>query len=467
LHGLLLEEEGRASVLLSRAGGDLAAIRQRLQVAEAPAHSEKTPLPLSSASQAVLLHATELAAELTAEHTVASEALLLALIRSDEAMRSLAESAGAQIERIEAEIFADKGAPLEMEVPLLLAEPTERIDAARILDASANRAREALRVIEDFCRFVLDDAFLSGEMKRLRHELTEALAGLPPRLMLEARETQRDVGTHITTASEEHRHSLGDVVQANLKRLQEALRSLEEYAKLGNARMGRALEQLRYRTYTLERAIVLGASARERLADVRLYVLLTGSLCRTSMDWTIQEAAAGGARMFQLREKKLDDRALLDCAHRVRRWTRQADALFIMNDRPDIARLAEADGVHLGQDDLSVKDARRILGPDALIGVSTHNLDQLRQAIRNGASYVGVGPTFGSGTKAFAALAGLDFVRQAMAGTSLPAFVIGGINQATIGETVAAGARRVAVSQAICQADDPRAAAAALVQALG
>jgi thiamine-phosphate pyrophosphorylase len=285
-------------------------------------------------------------------------------------------------------------------------------------------------------------------------------------LLLAARETQRDVGTRISTATEQNRHSLRDVVQANLKRLQEALRSMEEHGKLLNPRMAGTLEQLRYRAYTLERSLLLGAGAREQLGEVRLCVLLTGSLCRASLDWTIQEAAAGGARMFQLREKHLDDRALLERARKVRRWTRQAGALFIMNDRPDLARLAEADGVHLGKDDVPVKEARRILGPDAMIGVSTHNLDQLRQAIGDGASYVGVGPTFPSGTKQFAELAGLDFVHQAAAETALPAFVIGGVNLGTINEAAAAGARRVAVSQAVCRADDPRAAAAALLRAL-
>src|SRR5207249_3555462 len=102
---------------------------------------------------------------------------------------------------------------------------------------------------------------------------------------------------------------------------------------------------------------------------------------------------AGGTTMFQLREKNLTDQALLERARSVRRWTRQAGALFLVNDRPDIARLAEADGVHLGQDDLSVKDARRIVGPDLLIGVSTHDLDQVRRAILDGASYLGIGPT--------------------------------------------------------------------------
>jgi thiamine-phosphate pyrophosphorylase len=256
---------------------------------------------------------------------------------------------------------------------------------------------------------------------------------------------------------------LREVVQANLKRLQEALRSLEEFGKLHGAGVGQELEQLRYRSYTLERALLLGADARQRLADARLYVLLTRSQCQAALDWTIQECAAGGVRIVQLREKELSDRELLERARQVRRWTRQAGVLFIMNDRPDIARLAEADGVHVGQDELSVRDVRRIVGPDALVGVSTHNLDQLRQAILDGASYVGVGPTFPSGTKNFESLAGLDFVRQAAAETSLPAFVIGGITPQTIAQTVAAGARRVAVSQAICQADEPRAVAADLL----
>ena len=140
--------------------------------------------------------------------------------------------------------------------------------------------------------------------------------------------------------------------------------------------------------------------------------------------------------------------------------------LFVVNDRPDVARLVEADGVHLGQDDLAIRDARRILGAETLIGVSTHDPEQLRRAILEGADYVGVGPTFPSATKTFDHLAGLDFVRYAAEATSLPAFAIGGINLANVGQVVAAGGWRVAVSSAIGRADDPRRMAAALVAAL-
>src|SRR5262249_12215488 len=162
------------------------------------------------------------------------------------------------------------------------------------------------------------------------------------------------------------------------------------------------------RSYTLERSIVMGHAARDRLASARLYLLLTGSACAASLDFVIAEAAAGGVDVVQLREKELSDRDLLHRARQVRRWTRQAGVLFIVNDRPDIARLAEADGVHLGQDDMPLREARRIVGPDAIIGVSTHSLDQLRQAIQDGASYAGIGPVFPSATKEFDEFPGLE-----------------------------------------------------------
>src|SRR5205814_192795 len=141
---------------------------------------------------------------------------------------------------------------------------------------------------------------------------------------------------------------------------------------------------VRYRAYTLEAAVVPGASSRQRLQQVRLCVLLSSGQCKHSLEYTIREAAAGGAGMIQLREKGLPDCELLRRARAVREWTRRAGVLFIVNDRVDIARLVEADGVHLGQDDLPVSEARRILGPEPLIGVSTHTLAQVRQAVLDG-----------------------------------------------------------------------------------
>ncbi len=460
LHGLLDEEEGLAAELARQVGLDWPAYRRGVPASSAP--SSQSVLPLQPLTERAFRLARQLEMEWTGDREVTSVSLLCALVRSDIVVRAALEPFGFCPDAMEAHINSRRGSPLQLDEPLDLMEPTECIDAARVLDACVNRAREGLRVVEDYCRFVLDDRFLTSELKRLRHDLAAHLAKLPADVMLAARDTQGDVGTSLTTAAEQRRDSLTDIVQANLKRLQEALRSLEEYGKLYGAELGTALEQMRYRVYTLEKAILLGTTARQRLQAARLHVLLTGSLCARSLEWTVAEAAAGGADIIQLREKNLPDRQLLERARQMRQWTRQAGVLFIINDRPDLARLVEADGVHLGQYDLPVKEARRILGPDAIIGVSTHNVEQVRQAVLDGASYLGVGPTFPSGTKEFPELAGLHFVRDALAETTLPAFVIGGINAQTIGAAVAAGARRVAVSQAIAAADSPRAAAAAL-----
>jgi thiamine-phosphate pyrophosphorylase len=274
------------------------------------------------------------------------------------------------------------------------------------------------------------------------------------------------VGTTATAPTEYERASPSHVATVNLKRLQESLRSLEEFGKVFGPELGRELEALRYRAYTLERAVNLGSASRAKLAGAQLYVLLTKAQCVASLDWTIREAARGGADVFQLREKSMPDRELLAVARDVRNWTRKTGTLFVVNDRPDIARLCEADGVHLGQDDLNVKDARRIAGPDILIGVSTHSVEQLRAAILEGADYVGIGPTFPSKTKAFDHFPGLEFVRLASAETSLPAFALGGIGTETVAQVVAAGASRIAVSSAICSAADPEQVARLLKVAL-
>jgi thiamine-phosphate pyrophosphorylase len=223
---------------------------------------------------------------------------------------------------------------------------------------------------------------------------------------------------------------------------------------------------MRYDSYTLERALAQGSNWRDQLAAVQLCVLVTDSLCRASLIGTVKEVILGGAQMIQLREKEADDRTILARAREVRKLTRDAGVLFITNDRPDLARLSDADGVHLGQDDLPIHEARRILGPEAILGVSTHDLEQVRRAVLEGASYIGVGPTFPSQTKNFDALAGLEFVKAACAETSLPAFAIGGIHIENVAQVVAAGARRIAVSNAVCAAEDPRAAAAKLRQHL-
>lgn len=457
LLALLAEPEGAAAALIARWGVDLSLLQPRL--------AEQPPRPPGPTLSQLAESARRIARSLSGEAVAGSDDLVRAIVQDVPSLREVLLACGAAPEAM-AVALPEPSRPLEVTGPIVVAAPRAQTDTARILDATLNRVREALRVVEDYCRFALDDANLTAECKDIRHQLATAQTLLGSQRLLAARDTANDVGTVLTALGEYERGSLADVVTANLKRLQEGLRTLEEYGKLVDARFAAAVEQLRYRTYTLERNISRGATARERLAAVQVYALLTGSQCLAALDWTIAEAAAGGVGMFQLREKQLDDRDLLQRARDMRHWTRRVGALLIVNDRVDIAALAQADGVHLGQTDLQVRDARRILGPDALIGVSTHSVEQLRQAIADGADYVGIGPIFSSTTKQFGTLAGLDLIRAASRTTNLPAFAIGGITPANIGQVVAAGASRVAVSAAIARADDPQAVARALRAAL-
>ena len=139
----------------------------------------------------------------------------------------------------------------------------------------------------------------------------------------------------------------------------------------------------------------------------------------------------------------------------MRKWTRRLGLTLIINDRPDIACLAGADGVHVGQDDLPLRQVRRIVGPDAVVGVSTHNIEQAHAAVADGADYIGVGPVFPSKTKSFGEYPGLAYVRQVAQEISIPAFCIGGIDTGNLETLRAAGATRIAVSAVLATATEP------------
>ena len=329
----------------------------------------------------------------------------------------------------------------------------------RIMDAAANRASEGLRVVEDYVRFALDDRFLTGQLKSLRHELAAVLAGILTSDRLAARESLADVGVSTKTVAEFKRDDLASVVTASFQRLEQALRSLEEFSKLRDPSAARRIEQLRYRTYTLERAVDITRSSLERLRMARLYVLIDARPSEREFRALVESLVSGGTHIVQLREKSLDDRTLLGRARLLREITRGTPTFFIMNDRPDLAVIADADGVHVGQEELSAKDARTVVGPRLLVGVSTHSIEQARQAVLDGANYIGVGPTFPGRTKQFQEFPGLDFVRAVSQEVRLPAFPIGGITLDNLAEVLAAGATRVCVSAAVCGAADPMMAA--------
>ncbi|MHB8491303.1 MAG: thiamine phosphate synthase [Solirubrobacteraceae bacterium] len=203
---------------------------------------------------------------------------------------------------------------------------------------------------------------------------------------------------------------------------------------------------------------------RRRLARARLYLICDSAPAAGPLDVVLRAALSGGVQIVQLRDKRLDDRELLRTARRARALCAQAGALFIVNDRPEVALAARADGVHVGQDDLPLEEVRALIGDKLLVGVSTHSPQDIQAA--QGADYIGVGPVFATPTKPGRAPVGEGLVAHAALHCRLPFFAIGGIDRGNVGKVVTAGATRVAVVRAIAAAGDPHAAARQLRHAL-
>lgn len=353
---------------------------------------------------------------------------------------------------------------------------------SRVLDANLNRAREGLRVLEDYCRFISNDAVSMRRLKELRHAVveTESLLHSGHRssdARLTGRDVAGDAGTTLTLPAEQSRHAVSDIVTANCRRVEESLRSLEEFGKLVSTAFSARMKQLRYECYSIEQQLlgVLPGDAhspepagdasrrtaiRDRLAQSILCVLVTEAACHRPWKTVVQDCLDAGVDVLQLREKSLPDRELLRRARWLTAACRDASALSIINDRPDVARLSNADGVHVGQDELPEADVRRAAGEDRLVGVSTHSTEEADAAVRTNADYLGVGPVFASQTKEFPRFAGLEFVRVAAAEVRRPWFAIGGVTLENIDRVIAAGARRVAATAAVVGTPCPADAAA-------
>lgn len=203
------------------------------------------------------------------------------------------------------------------------------------------------------------------------------------------------------------------------------------------------------------------ARRRDWLARARLY-LVTGALGGAGTEELLRAALRGGVDVVQLREKSGDERAIVRAGRVFRRLCDAYDALFVVNDRPDLALACAADGVHLGQDDGDVSAARELVGDDLLIGLSTHSAEQIEAA--RGVDYIAVGPVHATPTKPEYAPVGTALVAYAAEHAHVPFFAIGGIDPSNVAEVVAAGAERIAVVRAIQDAADPGEAARLLRQ---
>jgi len=307
--------------------------------------------------------------------------------------------------------------------------------------------------LEEWFRFGLEEGELSAECKAMRQALARWHSD-PLRL---ARDTPADPGTQISHPQEEQRRDLRHLLQANCSRVQEALRVLEEYGKLAESHhwvapgLAKLAKDMRYRLYVLESEL-LGGSLRQRLLAAHLY-LVTSPVPH----WleVVEKSLRGGVTLVQYRRKNLPDGEMLRDLKQLRQLCDRYQALMIVNDRVDLALVSQADGVHLGQTDLPVAQARHLLGSQRLIGLSTTNAEELAQALNSDVDYIGVGPVYPTPTKAEKPPAGLEYVRLAAEKAHLPWFAIGGIDPHNLPEVRRAGATRVAVVRALMEAADP------------
>jgi thiamine-phosphate pyrophosphorylase len=330
-----------------------------------------------------------------------------------------------------------------------------RMSIPRVIDSNCNRLAEALRVMEDLSRFMLNDRELSAALKQMRHECRSWADRFPAGWLTAHRDAGNDVGTATSTLSEQTRNGSWDIAVAAGNRAAEALRSIEECAKTIEGDLARECEAMRYRLYDLDAKLRRSLSPGQP-RQWAVCVLLTESACQ--LDWwtTACEVVRAGAECIQLREKDLPDRVLIDRARRLIDMARPHGCSVIVNDRIDVALAADADGVHLGQDDLPLADARRCAGNDLLIGISTHGLEEADAAVQSGADYCGIGSMFTGNTRPELEPAGperlVEFLDHHPDAAHL---AIGGITPGRTRVLAEAGCRGVAASGAICGSPVP------------
>lgn len=301
------------------------------------------------------------------------------------------------------------------------------------IDANINRAMEGIRVCEDVFRFIARNSRISLSLKEIRHNIMAVVKALNNGMLLQRRDVDRDSQKYIDLESEKARESLTDIVKSNIHRTMEAMRSLEEFFKLLNKDSNEnPFQKIRFSVYSLEKEMIFFLLRRDKQKRFKssLYTILDSSFVEDkAYSETAERLIKGGASVIQLRMKDHAMREIMDAAKKVSSVCMDNDVLFIVNDYPEIAILSGADGVHLGQNDLSVQEVRSLLPVNMLIGISTNSQEQARLAAEDEPDYIAVGPVFDTKTKYGELMRGIgvDIVKKVVEATDLPVVSIGGI----------------------------------------
>ena len=342
----------------------------------------------------------------------------------------------------------------------------ETLQVLRIVDSNLNRLAEGLRVLEDIARMVLDDTAITGQLKTLRHDLIRGGLAFNTAL-LQARDSEEDVGISLEVSGEAKNKDLPGLLVANARRAQESLRVLEETAKMPGLDLDPdKFKQARFSLYTIEKNLLSRLLRQDKIKRVSgLYVIIdTPSLNGLTHIEAARNMIRAGVKVIQLRDKVTPKKDLLPIARGLQELCKASDVLFIINDYIDLAIAADADGVHVGLNDLPLAEARKQMPIDKIIGVSAETPEQAIEAEKAGADYIGFGAVYPTGTKQDIQVAGIEALREVRKKVKIPLVAIGGINKNKIKEVMAAGAEAAAVISAVLRTGDPEAAAKELIR---
>jgi thiamine-phosphate pyrophosphorylase len=347
---------------------------------------------------------------------------------------------------------------------------TDELDGKllRVNDACLNRVAEGLRYLEDVSRFLLNDIKLNQRLKTIRHELVVTEWQFQKNL-IDARDASADVGKSLEVSSDkETPRDLPSSIVANARRVQEALRTLEELSKVKTITpglTGEKLQKTRFELYTIEKEILGKLLRQEQTKRVHgVYVVIDTQALkgRSHVDMTLQ-VIRGGAKIIQLRDKTMDRGQLLPIARELKDLCAWSNAIFIMNDYLDVALAVNADGLHLGQSDMPVNTARSLAPMDMIIGCSANTPEEALRAQADGADYVAVGAIYPTSSKESAQPVGVGVIRLIKRVVTVPLVAIGGIGIDNIPELKAAGIDSIAVISAVLGAESPESATRQLI----
>ena len=328
----------------------------------------------------------------------------------------------------------------------------------RIIDANLNRAGEGLHLLEEIARLIVNDASLAQQLKTIRHEVLRG-DWLFNQQLLQSRNSEGDVGIDIEVPGEKKQRELPIVAVANARRVQESLRILEEMSKIPGTSPKldpEKFKEARFAIYTIEQTLLSKLSRQDKTKRLTgLYAIIDSqALNERSHIEVASQLIRGGARIIQLRDKLRSKGELLPIAQQMKELCSGHDVLFIMNDYLDLALAVGADGLHLGQKDLPISAARRLMPIDKIIGCSTTTVEQAVAAESGGADYIAAGSIYTTSFKEAATVIGLERLHQIRQAVGLPLVAIGGITVDKVTEVLAAGADSIAMISAILKTED-------------